>query len=130
MGGRLFLEYFDGAKDTRVLIALGTPYSGSVNALEFLANGFRKGWGPFTVDLSDTLRSFTSVHQLLPSYRCIDGNGQRLRIPDVDWSVTAVDGADRVSQIWTAGAYQASVLWANIVSRVALNHLQTDARFP
>lgn len=96
MGGivaRLFLELFDGWKDTRTLITLGTPYSGSVNALNFLANGFRKGWGPFTVDLTDTLRSFTSVYQLLPSYRCLRGSdGNWLNLDEVEWTNTGVDG--------------------------------------
>jgi pimeloyl-ACP methyl ester carboxylesterase len=98
MGGivaRLFLEFFDGWKDTRTLITLGTPYSGSINALDFLANGFRKGWGPFTVDLSETLRSFTSVYQLLPSYRCLRGEGNSWRNLDddqVDWTGSGVDG--------------------------------------
>lgn len=76
MGGivaRLYLELEEGWRDTRTLITFGTPYSGSVNALEFLANGFRKGWGPLTVDLSAMLRSFTSVYQLLPSYRSWPG---------------------------------------------------------
>lgn len=96
MGGivaRLFCELEEGWRDTRTLITFGTPYSGSVNALEFLANGFRKGWGPFSVDLSDTLRSFTSVYQLLPSYRCIpSGQQQWLNLDEVDWTGTAVDG--------------------------------------
>ena len=100
MGGivaRLFLELFDGWKDTRTLITLGTPYSGSVNALNFLANGFRKGWGPFTVDLTDTLRSFTSVYQLLPSYRCLrSDDGKWLNLDEVDWAGTGVDG-DRLT---------------------------------
>ncbi len=99
MGGivaRFYLELLEGWRDTRTLITFGTPYSGSVNALEFLANGFRKGWGPFTVDLSKTLRSFTSVYQLLPSYRCIQGSGRQwLNLDEVDWTGTSVDG-DRV----------------------------------
>jgi pimeloyl-ACP methyl ester carboxylesterase len=100
MGGivaRLFLEQHDGWKDTRALITLGTPYSGSVNALEFLANGFRKGWGPFTVDLTDAIRSFTSVYQLLPSYRCLAGpDSTWLNLDEVDWTGTGVDG-DRLA---------------------------------
>ena len=95
MGGivaRLFLEQLDGWKDTRTLITLGTPYSGSVNATEFLVNGFKKGWGPFTVDLTDTIRSFTSVYQLLPSYRCLQGDGGAwLNLDEVDWSGSGVD---------------------------------------
>jgi pimeloyl-ACP methyl ester carboxylesterase len=100
MGGivaRLFLELHDGWKDTRSLITLGTPFSGSVNALDFLANGFRKGWGPFTLDLTDAIRSFTSVYQLLPSYRCLRGPGNTwLNLDEVDWTGTGVDG-DRLA---------------------------------
>lgn len=100
MGGlvsRHYLEQMDGWKDTRALITFGTPYGGSVNALEFLANGFRQGWGPLSVDVSTLLRSFTSVYQLLPSYRCIavggGAPGQKwLRLDEVDWSGTHVDG--------------------------------------
>lgn len=99
MGGivaRLFLERFEGWRDTRLLITFGTPYAGSVNALDFLVNGFRKGWGPFTVDLSAMLRSFTSVYQLLPAYRCVEGPGGTWQnLDELDWSATALDG-DRV----------------------------------
>jgi pimeloyl-ACP methyl ester carboxylesterase len=95
MGGivaRLYLELFDGWKETHTLITFGTPYSGSLNALGFLANGFRRGWGPFSIDLSGMLRSFTSVYQLLPSYRCLAGDGGNWRyLDDVDWDGTRVD---------------------------------------
>ena len=93
MGGivsRLFLESpeFEGWKDTRTLITFGTPYSGSLNALDFLANGFKKGWGPFSINLSPMLRSFTSVYQLLPSYRCLEGPGNEwIRLDKADWDV-------------------------------------------
>ncbi|MFF0817923.1 hypothetical protein ACFYVR_22570 [Rhodococcus sp. NPDC003318] len=99
MGGivaRLYLETLDGWRDTRTLVTFGTPYSGSVNALEFLVNGFRKGWGPLSVDLGALIRSFTSAYQLLPSYRCIegpDGSWRNLDHEDIEWSGTAVDGA-------------------------------------
>ncbi len=89
MGGivaRIFLELLGGWRQTRALVSFGTPYSGSVNALEFLSGGFRKGWGPITIDLTDTLRSFTSVYQLLPSYRCMatnDGLDYIDRVADV-----------------------------------------------
>ena len=70
------------------------PYSGSVNAVEFLVNGFKKGWGPFTVDLTDTIRSFTSVYQLLPSYRCLQGDGGAwLTSTSVDWTGSGLDQA-------------------------------------
>jgi pimeloyl-ACP methyl ester carboxylesterase len=79
MGGlvaRYYLECMDGWRETRRLITFGTPYRGSVNALDFIANGFVKKVGPLKVfDLSPMLRSFTSVYQLLPMYECIDVGG-------------------------------------------------------
>lgn len=80
MGGlvaRHFLEVLGGWPDCLALITFGTPYRGSFNALNFIANGMRKKLGPIPiVDLSNLLRSFTSVYQLLPVYRCHDeGNG-------------------------------------------------------
>jgi hypothetical protein len=95
MGGlvsRYFLEALEGWKQTRMLITFGTPYRGSVNALDFLANGIKKKIGPFTVlDISSLVRSFTSVYQLLPTYRCFDSGGGTLTrigettgIPNVD----------------------------------------------
>lgn len=87
MGGlvaRWFLECMDGWKDTRMLITFGTPYRGSLNALNFVANGFTKKIGPFKVaDLSSLLRSFTSIYQLLPVYPCVDaGDGKLARVAD------------------------------------------------
>lgn len=97
MGGlvsRYFLEVLGGWRDTRMLVTFGTPYRGSLNALDFLANGMRKTLGGFTlVDISTLLRSFTSVYQLLPIYPCYDaGSGMLARvgessgIPNVDAS--------------------------------------------
>lgn len=85
MGGlvsRSFLELEDGWSDTRTLVTFGTPYRGSLNAVDFVANGFKKKVGPFTVvDLTDMLRSLTSVHQLLPIYPCIDDGSGNLKRP-------------------------------------------------
>jgi pimeloyl-ACP methyl ester carboxylesterase len=82
MGGlvaRYYLEALDGWKDTRALLTFGTPYAGSVNALDFLANGFKKRFGPFSIDLSELLRSLTSVYQLLPTYHCVDDGSRALQ---------------------------------------------------
>jgi pimeloyl-ACP methyl ester carboxylesterase len=95
MGGivaRLFLEFHEGWKLTRRLVTFGTPYSGSVNALDFVVNGFRKGWGPLSVDLSSMLRTFTSVYQLLPSYRCLDSDDGWKLLDEVG-PLPNVDGA-------------------------------------
>ena len=89
MGGlicRHFLEMLDGWKDTRLLITFGTPYRGSLNAVDFIANGMKKKLGPITLfNLTDVLRSFTSVYQLLPIYPCVDpGDGDLARVTEVD----------------------------------------------
>jgi hypothetical protein len=85
MGGlvaRAFLELEEGWADTRTLVTFGTPHRGSLNAADFIANGFRKRLGPLTlVDLTLMLRSLTSVYQLLPTYPCIDDGGGPLRRP-------------------------------------------------
>jgi hypothetical protein len=98
MGGlvaRYFLECLDGWRDTRMLITFGTPYRGSLNALGFLANGFTKKIGPFTVaDLSALLRSLTSVYQLLPIYPCVeDGTGALTRVAEAQALPAGIDAA-------------------------------------
>jgi pimeloyl-ACP methyl ester carboxylesterase len=90
MGGlvsRYFLECLEGWKDTKALITFGTPYRGSLNALDMLANGLKKG--PF--DLSKVAREFTAIYQLLPIFECYDAGGGKLvrigetaGIPNVD----------------------------------------------
>jgi pimeloyl-ACP methyl ester carboxylesterase len=86
MGGlvaRHFLEVLDGWHDTRMLVTFGTPYRGSLNALDFLCNGFKKKIGPLGIDLTRLLRSLTSVYQLLPRYPVIDsGTGDLTRVAE------------------------------------------------
>jgi pimeloyl-ACP methyl ester carboxylesterase len=93
MGGivaRYFLECLDGWRDTRLLVTFGTPYRGSLKALGFLVNGFEKKIGPFGFDLSELLRSLTSVYQLLPIYPCYDdGGGELARVTET--SIEHVD---------------------------------------
>ncbi len=75
MGGlvsRYFLECLGGWQHTRTLITLGTPHRGSLNAVDFIVHGMKKGIGPLGLDLSPLLRSYPSVYQLLPTYPCID----------------------------------------------------------
>lgn len=88
MGGLVARGFMDGPDQgwrvTRALFTLGTPHRGSLNSLGFLANGFAKGVGPVKLDLSDTLRSFTGVYQLLPRFACIDrGDGKLVRAGEV-----------------------------------------------
>ena len=87
MGGlvaRYFLECLEGWRDTRRLVTFGTPYRGSLNALNFLVHGMQKRLGPVPVlDLSRLLRSFPSIYQLLPIYPCLDpGDGKLIRVSE------------------------------------------------
>jgi pimeloyl-ACP methyl ester carboxylesterase len=74
MGGliaRYYLDVLGGASDARALVTLGTPHRGAANALDALINGVRKGFGPFSADLSAFARSLPALYQLLPEYACI-----------------------------------------------------------
>ena len=89
MGGlicRHFLEMLDGWRDTRLLVTFGTPYRGSLNAVNFVANGMKKKLGPLTLlNLTEVLRSFTSIYQLLPIYPCVDhGEADLARLTEVE----------------------------------------------
>jgi hypothetical protein len=84
MGGlvsRYFLECLDGWRDTRALVTFGTPYRGSLNALDTLVNGKKIKF----IDLTEFSRSFTSIYQLLPTYPCYDrGDGDLKRVDETD----------------------------------------------
>jgi pimeloyl-ACP methyl ester carboxylesterase len=80
MGGlvaRHYLEILDGWKDTRALVTFGTPYRGSLNALNFLANGLKKGLGPLRLDLPATTqtRRRTPHRQPTPPVRICQAHG-------------------------------------------------------
>ncbi len=93
MGGlvsRYFLEVLDGWRDTRALVTFGTPFRGSLNALSSLANGMSKAFG--LIDLTDLVRSFPSIHQLLPIYPCLDtGDGEPQRLSELTVPVPGLD---------------------------------------
>ena len=99
MGGlvaRHYLEVLGGWRDTRMLVTFGTPYRGSLNALDFLCNGFKKGIGPIGLDLTRLLRSLTSVYQLLPRYPVVDsGSGELTRVAQTVGTSRSRSGARR-----------------------------------
>ena len=84
MGGlvaRYFIEVLGGWQDMHALITFGTPYRGSLNALDSLSNGVRKLLG--VLDLTELSRSFTSIHQLLPIYPCyVEDGGSAVRLKE------------------------------------------------
>jgi hypothetical protein len=70
MGGLIsqyYLEVLEGWRDCRTLITFGAPLQGSLNALNYLANGYKH----LVFDLTQVMRSCTSVYQLLPTYEVI-----------------------------------------------------------
>jgi triacylglycerol esterase/lipase EstA (alpha/beta hydrolase family) len=45
MGGlisRYYLEVLEGWRDCRALVTFGTPYRGAVDAVNYLANGYKQ----------------------------------------------------------------------------------------
>ena len=84
-------------KDTRALVTFGTPFRGSLNALDSLVNGVEK---LHLLDLTELTRSFTSIYQLLPIYPCYDDGGTELirlrdaaELPTID--IARVRAADK-----------------------------------
>lgn len=79
MGGlvaRYYLEVLgrDGTpgdghwRDCTALVTFGTPYRGSVDAVEYVANGYKK----LFLDLTEVVRTCPSVYELMPIYPCIE----------------------------------------------------------
>jgi hypothetical protein len=83
MGGllsRYYLEVLEGWQDSRALFTFGTPYRGSLKAIDFLANGYKQ----LFLDLTEVMRSLTSIYQLLPIYKAININGEYYRVAEAD----------------------------------------------
>jgi hypothetical protein len=101
-----------------MLLTFGTPYRGSLNAVNFISNGFKKQLGGLDLaDLTDLLRSFTSVYQLLPIYPCYDpGGGTLVRIGE-----TA--GIPGVNPVRAASA----LAFHREIERAVEAHLKDDA---
>lgn len=83
---RYFLEALDGWKHARALVTFGAPFRGTPAALGALtgsAPAIALGAGG---SMNDLLRSFTSLHQLLPVYPAVHaGDGDALqRVNEVE----------------------------------------------
>jgi len=96
MGGlvsRYYLETLGGWQDCRALFTFGTPYRGSVNALNLLANGMKKG--PLNlgaiVGLDAVIPTLTSVYQLLPRYRALKVGEKYYRVAQSPEAIPGVD---------------------------------------
>lgn len=83
MGGlvsRYYLEVLEGWRDCKALFTFGTPYRGSVKAVNFLANGYKQ----LFIDLTQVMRSLTSIYQLLPIYEMLQIGDKYYRIAEAD----------------------------------------------
>ncbi len=83
MGGlvaRYYTEVLGGWRHCLALITFGTPYRGSVNALDVLTKPYKK----LFVDLTDVMQSFTSVYQLLPIYEMVEIAGKYRRVAEIE----------------------------------------------
>jgi pimeloyl-ACP methyl ester carboxylesterase len=83
MGGlisRYYLEVLEGWCNCKALITFGTPFRGSVNAVDSLVNGTRQ----LHLDLTDVMRTFTSVYQLLPIYPMLNTGNGFVRVNEVE----------------------------------------------
>lgn len=87
MGGlisRYYLEVLGGWQDCKALFTFGTPYRGSLIAVNVLANGLKKG----SIDLGEILKlkevipTLTSIYQLLPRYRALKIGNDFYRIAE------------------------------------------------
>jgi hypothetical protein len=83
MGGlisRYYLEVLEGWRDSRALFTFGTPYRGSLKAVNFLANGYKQQF----LALTEVMRSLTSIYQLLPIYEVVKVGETYKRIAKAD----------------------------------------------
>jgi pimeloyl-ACP methyl ester carboxylesterase len=83
MGGlvcRYYVEVLEGWRDCKALFTFGTPHRGSVNALNYMVNGYKQ----FFVDLTEVLRSLSSAYQLLPIYEVVRHKGSYQRVAEVE----------------------------------------------
>lgn len=83
MGGviaRYYLEVLGGGETCKALMTFGTPFRGSVKALQYLANGCGK---LFSI-LTELAHSFTSVYQLLPIYDVVNVDGDWKKVAELD----------------------------------------------
>lgn len=86
--------------DVAEIITLGTPYRGAAKALNVLVNGMRIG--PYVPQaVTDTVRTWDSVFDLLPHYQVVNGN-DKYRYPyelpsDITSAITGFSGKARAA---------------------------------
>jgi hypothetical protein len=98
MGGlisRYYLEVLGGWPDCKALFTFGTPYRGSLIAVDFLANGYKKAF----IDLTQVMRSMPSVHQLMPRYKALKIGNEFYRIAESPVELPNIDRAKAIDAL-------------------------------
>jgi pimeloyl-ACP methyl ester carboxylesterase len=98
MGGlisRYYLEVLGGWQDCKALFTFGTPYRGSLNAVNILANGMKKG--PIDIGailkLNEVIPTLTSIYQLLPRYKALKIGNDFYRVAQSPVDLPNIDRA-------------------------------------
>lgn len=74
--GRAFVDIEGGWPSTRTILTIGTPFQGSIRALDLLYFGLDfQRYGLPLHDLTSVVRTLTSVYQMLPHYPAIRAFG-------------------------------------------------------
>ena len=98
MGGlisRYYLEVLGGWPDCKALFTFGTPYRGSLIAVDFLANGYKQAF----IDLTQVMRSMPSVYQLMPRYKALKIGDEFYRIAESPVDLPNIDRAKAIDAL-------------------------------
>ena len=88
MGGLVasyFAAFVDGGELVRRVVTLGTPFSGSLNAVNVLATGKELPLGAFASSLRATARTLPGLYELMARWKCVSDQGAlRSLTPDIE----------------------------------------------
>ncbi len=98
MGGlvsRYYLEVLGGWQDCKALFTFGTPYRGSLNAVNILANGYKKAGIDLieVMKMKEVISSLTSIYQLMPRYEVLKIGNEFCRIAESPVELPNIDRA-------------------------------------
>jgi hypothetical protein len=118
MGGlvsRYYLEVLGGWPDCKALFTFGTPYRGSLNVVDFLANGYKQAF----LDITEVVRSLTAAYQLIPRYKVLQIGNDFYRIAESPVAVPNIDRARALDALKFHDEIDdaADINWQNIVYR-------------
>jgi hypothetical protein len=87
MGGLVasyFTAFIGGGEFVRKVITLGTPFSGSLNALNALATGKQLPLGAFASSLRAMARTLPGLYELIARWKCVTEHGKQRRLNSGD----------------------------------------------